>query len=150
MSSQKVSEYKKGDLIFREGAVDPVLYDMAYGTVGIIKDYGLSSEVKIGEISEGFFGENGLLENEARNATAVALEDTGVIKLDADAVKDYFVENPVKLDVLLQGVSTHIREADKKYIRACELIDKYYAAENKGEQADPAVIDSMRKLINTK
>ncbi len=150
MSSQNVTVYKQGDLIFREGSTDPVLYEMEYGKVGIYKDYNLSSEQLLGEISEGFFGENGLLEGQARNATAVALEDTGLVKLTADTVKDYFVESPLKLDVILQVMSDRIRKGDRAYVKACEYIDTCLEADKENKPLDPEVVDGINKLINGK
>ncbi len=143
----KITEYKKGEVIFVEGSVDEAIYEIAYGEVGIVRNYNRASEVELGSVREGYFGENGLGEGVRRNATAVANEDTGVIRLDAAAMKDYFAEYPVKLDILLQDVSARIRSTDKKYLQACEYIARYMAAEEEGASQDPQLIADMKALV---
>ncbi len=150
MGDHEVTKYKKGELIFEEGSKDPILYELQYGCVGIVKAYDTDAEVQLAEIQEGFFGENGLVDGAVRNASAVALEDCGVIKLDADAIKDFFVENPMKLEVLLQDLSKRIRTEDRDFIRACELIDSFLAVEDEGKAQDPALIDEMKQLLSGK
>ena len=150
MSSHTVTEYKKGDLIFKEGSSDAVLYEVQYGTIGIVKGYGSDSEVSLAEITEGYFGESGLSGDGVRSASAVALTDVGVIKIDAGTMKEYFTENPLKLDVLLQDLSKRLRSADRKYIKACEYIDEVMEAIDNDKELAPELLTSMKELVSGK
>lgn len=150
MESLNVTEIKKGDLIFSEGSSDPVLYEVEYGTIGIYKGYGTDKAVKLTEITDGYFGESGLAENGVRIASAVAETDCGVIRLDAESMKEYFTENPFKLDVLLQDLSRRLRSQDRRYIDACKYIDQLMEAEESGSTLDPEAIKSMKELISGK
>ncbi|MCR5107681.1 MAG: cyclic nucleotide-binding domain-containing protein [Lachnospiraceae bacterium] len=151
MGDRNTISYKKGDHIFDEGTKDPFLYEIESGTVGIFKEYEMSSEIKLAELTEGYFGENGLINDSPRNATAVALtNDTRVTKIGSDSIKDYFTDNPDEFDLFIQTISKRIRYMDKKYLRACEFIDEYMTAEKNNNPQDPDLINNMRVLLSGK
>ncbi|MCR5626804.1 MAG: cyclic nucleotide-binding domain-containing protein [Lachnospiraceae bacterium] len=145
---ENVKEYKKGEIIFEEGTQQSKMYEVAYGKVGIYKDYGKASEVKLADINKGYFGEMGFARSLKRNATAVALEDTGVIEIDEKVMSDYFEKESIKVDILLQDLSKRVREADRKYVRACGLVDQYLTADSKGAVQDPELIAEMKNFVS--
>ena len=59
------------------------------------------------------FGEMSLLDAGARTATAIALEDTGLLILDRDDLLLLFQKNPDTALHLLAGMSTMTRKADE-------------------------------------
>ena len=75
-----IQTYKKGQVIFKEGDKAECMYDIRWGSVGIYANYGTKEEKLLTKLStEEFFGEMGLIDDQPRSATAVALEkDTRV------------------------------------------------------------------------
>ncbi|MGN0713317.1 MAG: Crp/Fnr family transcriptional regulator [Anaerovoracaceae bacterium] len=114
----KPGEYKKGDVIFREGDEEPFMYDIQHGTVGIYGHYGTPQQTLLAELGESdFVGEMGLIEARPRSATAVALETgTRLQAVDAETFDDYFRERPAKVLMLMQQMSGRLREVSKKYL----------------------------------
>ena len=77
---REIQTYKKGQVIFKEGDKADCMYDIRWGSVGIYANYGTKEEKLLTKLStEEFFGEMGLIDDQPRSATAVALEkDTRV------------------------------------------------------------------------
>ncbi len=142
--------FKKGDIIFKEGTKgDAVMYDIWYGTVGIFRNYGTASEVKLNEQKDGYFGEMGLLEDTIRSATVVALDECGLKEISASEMESYFTENPMKIDLLLQTMSKRIRNRGEEYMDACRCIDAYMTATQNDEKPDPVIIESMKAIVKS-
>ncbi|MCR4891840.1 MAG: cyclic nucleotide-binding domain-containing protein [Lachnospiraceae bacterium] len=140
--------YKKGDVIFEEGKKDlPVMFDIWYGRVGIFKNYGTSSEVKLSELKEEYFGEMALVRDDVRSATAVALEETGLVPIGKEEMQSYFIENPYKMDIFLRTMSSRIRARGVDYMKACECIDEYRKAEQEGKTQDPELLKRMKTFV---
>ena len=72
-------DFKPGETILREGETGEHLYLIIRGCVQILKSHH-DSQQPIATLSSGeILGELGILSNEPRSATAVALEDTKVV-----------------------------------------------------------------------
>jgi CRP-like cAMP-binding protein len=68
-----VREFKKGDVIVREGESGVAFYIIARGTVEVLKGLGTASEQVVGTLKEGtFFGEMALFDNHLRSASVRA------------------------------------------------------------------------------
>ena len=106
------------EIIFRQGDIASVMYDIIGGKVGIFTDYGTDREKLIAELgADQGFGEMGLIECYPRSATAVALEDgTRLTELSAGDISEYFRDKPEKVLRLMRQLSQRIRETTKKYI----------------------------------
>lgn len=122
---KEVRKYKAGDIIFREGDVEDVMFDICYGLVELYRNYEGKDQVRLGELRGGFFGEYGLGENRARSATAVAGEDTELIVITPDELERYFADNPLKIDLFMQTLSERIRSLDVKYEAALKCLGEY-------------------------
>ena len=73
--------YSSGDVIFREGELQPTMYDIEKGSVGVYLDYDSGQKKQLTVLKEHqFLGEMGLIEASPRSATAVALEDGTVLR----------------------------------------------------------------------
>lgn len=147
MEKQVIKTYKKGSVIFGEGSYQPCMYDILSGTVGIYKDYGMESQVKLAELKDTFFGEMGLIEDAQRSATAVALEDVQVAEISEKIMEEYFSENILKIDNLLRTLSNRIRNLDRKYMEACGYINEYMTAENDGKPISADLIGKLKKVV---
>jgi CRP-like cAMP-binding protein len=71
-----VREFKKGDVIVREGEAGVAFYIISKGTVDVVKGLGTASEQVVGTLKEGtFFGEMALFDNHLRSASVRAASD---------------------------------------------------------------------------
>jgi CRP-like cAMP-binding protein len=122
-------EFKSGQIIFKQGDSEACMYDIQRGRVGIYSAYGTPDEKQIAELSVGeIVGETGLLDRVARTATAVALDDdTVLLEIKEDNLKEYFLSEPEKLLLLMRNLSGRLREINSKLADVCR---KIYEAEN--------------------
>lgn len=74
--------FKKGEIIFYEDEPGVGMYVIENGKIGIYKKFDENSKEELAILQSGeFFGEMALLDESARSATAVALENTSVLGL---------------------------------------------------------------------
>ena len=74
--------FKKGEIIFFEGEPGAGMYVIENGKIGIYKNFDDNSKEELAVLQSGeFFGEMALLDESARSATAVALDNTSVLGL---------------------------------------------------------------------
>lgn len=131
--------YSEGDIIFRQGDMATVMYDIISGKVGIFSGYQTEQEEKIAELEAGqVFGEMGMIEIYPRSATAVALEDGVVLAEIGEAdLEAYFKGKPDQLLQLMRQLSARLRETTKKYVDVCGTVSRNrQAEEQKKEQSE--------------
>ena len=122
-----VLEFKRGDIIFREGDAGNYMYAIYGGSVGIYTNYGTAKENKLTQLySDAFFGEMGLIGEEKRSATAVVEEDGTILEcIRAEDMETLFKDNPVKIDMILCHLSHRLRRLTLDYVAACrEAVEK--------------------------
>lgn len=136
--------YHKGDIIFGEGAYEPCMYEIHYGKVGIFKDYGKKTQLKLSELQFEFFGEMGLVEGAQRSATAVALEETGLFVYSALTMARQLKAEPLKTEGLLNTISRRLQNLDKAYLQACACVDEYLECEKSGKPIPLELIKKMK------
>jgi len=119
--STQVLEFRKGQIIFREGDPGNYMYAIHGGSVGIYLDYGTAQEKKLTTLySNSFFGEMGLISEEKRSATAVVEEDGTLLEtIRAESLESLFKSNPVKIDMILSHLSHRLRRLTLDYVKAC-------------------------------
>ena len=72
-----------------------------------------------------FFGEMGMVSNEPRSATAVALDDNTTVEIIYPKdFRELFEKNPVKVDMVLRHLSTRLRTLTMKYLALCKKISE--------------------------
>jgi len=75
-SATVVRNFKKGDVILREGEIGVAFYVIANGSVEVVKGLETPQEQVVASIGAGsFFGELALFENYVRSASVRAVED---------------------------------------------------------------------------
>ena len=136
--------YSEGDIIFRQGDIATVMYDIVSGKVGVFSNYQSEQEEKIAELEAGqIFGEMGMIEIYPRSATAVALEDGVVLAEIGEAdLEAYFKGKPDKLLQLMRQLSERIRETTKKYVDVCSTVSRNRQAEER-EEKQPGLLQEM-------
>lgn len=144
MEDMEYKVYKKGEIIFTEGSYEPCMYEIHTGKVGIYKDYGKKTQLKLAELQFEFFGEMGLVEGAKRSATAVALEDSGLFIYSALNMARQLKAEPLKTEGLLNSISRRLQNLDKMYLEACSCVDEYLEAEKNGKTIPPELIKKMK------
>ncbi len=117
-------EYRKGDVIFREGGVSDCMYYIYEGRVDIYTDYGTERQKLLTALTpEMFFGEMGLFDGLRRTATAIALEDGTFVEMTCEKDLDVILEkNPAMALMLLQHLSNRMRRLTADYLKACKAL----------------------------
>ncbi len=124
----KIETYNQGTVIFKEGETGKCMYIVYGGKVGIYKNYGDSKQVKLTDLYPvSFFGEMGMIADEARSATAVAeMEETFVEIIRPEGLEEMFRESPVKIEMILKHLSYRLRMLTYDYLSACKEINDLY------------------------
>ena len=120
--------YKKGTVIFKEGEVGKCMYIVYGGMVGIYTGYGDPKQNKLTDLYPvSFFGEMGMIADEARSATAVAeMDDTYVEIVSPDGLEQLFKESPVKIEMILKHLSYRLRMLTYDFLNACKEVNDIY------------------------
>lgn len=144
----KLEEFKRGGVIFRQGEPGDCMYDIHSGRVGIFFDYGGPGEKKLAELNPGeFFGEMGLLDNEVRSATAVALEsDTKLERISGAEFVEIFRENPARVFQIMQQLSAKLRRVTRKYVDACHTASQVLEEDAAGNPRSSALEKELELL----
>lgn len=150
--SDYIKEYKKGDVIFREGEDGDTMYyitGFSGEKVGIYSGYETNDQFLITTLSTGkFFGEMSVLDNEKRSATAVALTDIKVAVITKKEFREYFTENRASMIDLIKQVSANLRRLTDDYMKACELVCDYVTAKSSGQPIDNKLKSRLKALCD--
>lgn len=124
----QIETYNAGTVIFKEGEAGKCMYIVYGGRVGIYKSYGDSKQVKLTDLYPvSFFGEMGMIADEARSATAVAeIDETFVEIIRPEGLEDMFRESPAKVEMILKHLSYRLRMLTYDYLTACKEINDLY------------------------
>ena len=110
---EKIIEYKKGDILFREGDLSKELYIIQNGIVKIYKEVE-GKRLPIAAVHAGqFVGELSFFDGKPRSATAEAASDLKVIKLDQAKLEREIKKLPSWLLVLIRSIADRMRGADE-------------------------------------
>ena len=117
-----IEQYSRDTVIFREGESGNCMYAVEGGCVGIYTGYGTDQEQLLTELVPGtFFGEMGMIEQEPRSATAVALEDDTFVEIiRPENLTALFKANPAQVDMILRHLSHRLRQLTDDYKRVCD------------------------------
>lgn len=147
MQDNEILYFKKGDIIFREGEFGMNMFDILYGSVAVYSKFGTENEQLLTTLmEEDFFGEMGLVEARPRSATAVALEDCAVKRIDAENFGSYFKEKPAQVLAIMQHMSNRIRELSDDYLEACKTISEYLE-ESGAKVKSESLLARMMKFV---
>ena len=129
-------QFKKNEVIFREGEAGESLFQVKSGTVGIFVEYGTDDVNKLTELKKDqFFGEMAVIEVYPRSATAVALDDVNVVEISSGEVMDYFKNDPDKIIEIMKHLSSRLRDLTIDYTDVSETIEELNLAEDKAKRS---------------
>lgn len=137
-------KYKKGQIIFREGDFEILMYAIDEGSVKVVKDFEGPGETELTTLYEGdTFGEMGLIDSMPRSATVIAKETTTVTLIDNVGFGEYFKDKPAKVVRIMQQLSSRMRYLTNEYMDACKTISRCLDANKKGEKLDEEILSKM-------
>ena len=112
----ELKKFKKGEVIFKEGTYENLMYDIRWGRIGIYTNYGTGEERLLKELdADEVFGEMGMIDASPRSATAVALENNvQCAVINKEDFAEYFNTRPAKIFRIMQLMSQRIRELTKE------------------------------------
>ena len=148
--------WKQGEVIFREGDAADCMYYLGYGNVDIYTGYKTENEKLLTSLTENkFFGEMGLIEKEPRSATAVAASDVVLAdQITEDDLESLTKTSPLMTLLLLQHLSSRLRNLTGDYLGACRTVQEMAEAEEEGrglsrEQLEKIEMYSQISLMNS-
>jgi hypothetical protein len=95
-----------------------------------------------------FFGEMGMIDDEPRSATAVAMEDTEVAVITPENFADFFKDNPEHIIYIMQNMSKRIRNLTNDYLDACRAVAEAVETEKNGKSKSDWFKERVVKFIN--
>ncbi len=138
-------EFKKGDVIFREGDIGDTLYLIKEGTVAIYAGYGEDYEQLLVELGKDkFFGEMAVIESYPRSATAVAKEDVKADEIGSGEVSEYFKNDPDRILEIMKSLGGRLRDLTADYSDVSSTIMELGLSEGKEKSA--GLIESIKKF----
>ena len=141
-------QFKKDEVIFREGEWGESLYQIKEGTVGIFVNYGKDDENKLTELKKDqFFGEMAVIEVYPRSATAVALDNVTVYEVSAGEVIDLFKSEPTRVIDVMKHLSVRLRDLTNDYTEVSNTIEELNLAEDKAPKSE-SLKDKIKKFAN--
>lgn len=119
---------EEGETLFKEGEKGDAAYIVNSGKIGIYK-YVEGQEVELAVLNPGeLFGEMAIVDGSARMAHAVAIEESVVIKIPADALNSRLAKADPFIKALMNILVQSLRGVHNKYMRRSRSLDDYINA----------------------
>ena len=145
----ETKQFKPGEVIFKEGTLDNVMYEIKSGAVGIYCAYGTSDEKKLTELGDGrIFGEMGVIEVRPRSATAVALTDVEAEEISTADMQEYFSSQPEKLLEIMRGMSARLRELTSDFQEVCGALGDWDEATKLKKEKGSGLLAVIKKFAD--
>ena len=140
-------QFKKGEVIFREGDLGSTLYQVKDGEVGIYLCYEEGDQKLLTKLTKDkFFGEMAVIEAYPRSATAVALSDVDVVEIASGEVSKFFEDQPDTIIDIMKSLGGRLRDLSKDYEEVSATIKELGAAD--APEKHEGLIESIRKFAD--
>ena len=127
--------FEKDSVIFREGDPGAACFEVLKGSVSIYSDWGGKRQQVLSTITVGSgFGEMGVLESEPRSATAVASEQTELLEIKQEELKEYLQNQKNHALLMMQGLGSHLRARTKDFTDVRSVILEAEEKENRKKE----------------
>lgn len=125
---ETICEFKKGDILFKEGDLSKEMYIVQKGIVKIYKNSG-ESILPIALVHSGqFVGELSFFDGKPRSASAEALTNVEAVKLDKKKLERELARLPRWLSIMIDSIAARVRDADE-IIKRNEIVDERVSGE---------------------
>ena len=120
----RLIQLEKGRILYRQGEECSTMFLLYSGKIGLYFNYGTENEICLVTVSEkgASLGEMGLLEGEARNGTAVALEDSQVLEIRADSLEAFLAAHPNGGVKMIQDLANRFKAVTDQLHESRELV----------------------------
>ena len=116
--------FNGGEVIIREGDTGNTFFQLLEGRVGVFKNYDKADEVQVAVIEPGqYFGEMAVIETYPRSSTVVAIGDVKVVEIPAEALNEYFTQNPDKILSIMEVFGSRIKKMTEDCNEAKKALD---------------------------
>lgn len=145
----KIKSFTKDELIFRQGDVSNVMYDILSGSVGIYTGYGTENETQLTVLKSGdFLGEMGMIEAYPRSATAVAMEDgTELKEIGISEFSEFFKEQPERLLAIMRQLSQRLRDRTEDYQAARVVLNNLEETQSEPDKRSKSLLQKVKDYI---
>ncbi len=109
------------EIIFKEGEKSNCMYYIISGDVALYSSYGVKDQKLLTTLTNGsFFGELGLVGDDPRSATAVAVKNGATIdRIRLEDLKKLIAETPAKVDSIFNYLANRLVKLTNEYLKAC-------------------------------
>lgn len=108
-------EYKKGELVYKDGDNASVMFIVSTGAVKLFKKDSTDKQIDLGIYNKGdIFGELGVIETGNRLETAVALEDSRIVVINREMFMTLIRKNPEIAVKMIRKFSARLSDATQK------------------------------------
>jgi CRP-like cAMP-binding protein len=122
MSSDRL-HYQKGDVVFEEGDPSDAVYFMLSGRIRVYRDVEDRS-VELAELAGGaVLGETGVICGRPRSASIVALEETTMLRTDANVFHELLYQVPQVTVALARELADRVDATSKRLLELSEAQD---------------------------
>jgi CRP/FNR family cyclic AMP-dependent transcriptional regulator len=122
--TSEVVGYNDGETLFRAGDPADCAYVIMHGSIDIVSETSNGPIVTSRLVENQLFGELGLLNNEARNATLVASSSLRVMKIEADMFLRLVRENSDVAFHVIHTLSERLSESHSRVERLQEELSQ--------------------------
>ena len=143
-----IVNYKKGEVVYLEGSFEMAMYHILKGSVLVYANYKKDSEMLLKEQKEGdYFGQLDLIEAIPRSASIIANDDVILERISGDEFGSYLSERPDEYMIILNKMSSRLREIGDSLHEVYLTIDEYLNEEKKSTR-DESFLKRLSKIIN--
>ena len=142
----RIVEYKKGDIVYKEGSFEMAMYRVINGTVSVIANYGKETEMLfVDQTVCQYFGHLELIEAIPRSATIVAKSDTILERIEGDEFGTYLSEHPGEDMAILYQMSSRLRDIGDDLHEVYKTIDEYISQDK--QKHDESFFNRLARII---
>lgn len=126
------------DVICKKGDTSDSMFLIRKGLVGVYADYGTKGRTLLAVLGKGkFFGEMGVIDNAARSADVVALEDCELIEIRSDDFTSFVNENVDEVVAIMENLCERLKATNGYLEKAGRTVSRFWDAngEVKGTSA---------------
>lgn len=114
----------KGDVLFREGDRGDYFYIVVTGEILIESDEMELERDRAGE----YFGEMALLDDDTRSGSAIAVEETLLLRISQDHFEDYMMPHKAVRRGIMRALSGRLRRRTERYVELQRKLERESAS----------------------
>jgi len=146
-----IIEVAKDTVIYQQGQECNTMFLLRHGSVALYLNYGTPEQFQLCELShEGAsLGEMGLLNDEPRNATAVALTDCVLVEISDNQFPSFIAAHPAETRQIIIDLAVRFRNATNEIRNEQEVIrDCIQALQEEKHQRKESFAERLKRYAD--